>query len=107
MAMAGYHIRLYVAGNTGRSHQAESRLRETLSRHVPGDHRLEVIDVLAQPGKAEADHILATPTVVRQHPPPKRRVIGELADHDKVLIGLGLDRSDPARDEDGSGGEGS
>ena len=105
--MAGYHIKLYVAGNTGRSRQAESQLRETLSRHVAGEHRLEVIDVLAQPGKAEADHILATPAVVRQHPPPKRRVIGELADHEKVLIGLDLDRSNPARDEADYGGQGS
>ena len=98
--MAGYHIKLYVAGKTRRSRQAEDELWRMLTEEIAGEHELEVIDVLDEPEKAEADHILATPTVIRQLPPPVRRIIGELSDHQKVLISLDLDPDGPADMED-------
>ena len=104
-AMNGYYIKLYVAGQTRRSRQAEDELRRILSEEVPGEHRLEVIDVFERPEMAEADHILATPTVIRQLPPPVRRVIGELSDHQKVLVSLDLEPNDPPEEEESRRGK--
>jgi circadian clock protein KaiB len=85
-----YSFRLYVAGQTERSQAAEANLRALCESRLPGGHELEVIDVTEQPGLAEEQRILATPTVVRLAPLPQRRVIGDLSDHQRTAYALGL-----------------
>lgn len=77
---------LFVAGEGMRAQRA----REDIKRVVDGDSHVEVVDVLADPGMAEAHGVLATPTLVRLHPQPERRVIGDLADRATVRRVLGL-----------------
>ena len=100
--MATYLFRIYVAGATRRAHAAVANLRTLCETSVDDDYELEVIDVLAQPGRAEAERILATPTVIRLVPLPRRRVIGDLADH--RLAALALDLPGPEGAEDNKGG---
>ena len=85
-----YSFRLYVAGQTERSQAAESNLRALCESRLPGGYELEVIDATEQPGMAEEQRILATPTVVRLAPLPQRRVIGDLSDHQRAAYALGL-----------------
>lgn len=87
---AAYLFRLYVAGQTERSQVAEANLRQMCDLRVPGLYEVEVVDADGQPGLAEQDRILATPTVVRIAPPPQRRVIGDLSDHLRAASALGL-----------------
>jgi circadian clock protein KaiB len=98
-----YSFRLYVAGQTERSQAAEANLRALCESRLPGGYELEVIDATDQPGLAEEQRILATPTVVRLAPPPQRRVIGDLSDHQRAAYALGLPRAagtGPGRDEE-------
>ncbi|MGH3309644.1 MAG: circadian clock KaiB family protein [Streptomyces sp.] len=88
--MAGYAFRLYVAGQSERSSAAEANLRALAGARLPGGYELEVVDVVAQPGLAEEQRILATPTVVRLMPLPQLRVIGDLSDPPRVANALGL-----------------
>jgi circadian clock protein KaiB len=81
---------LYVAGQTERSLAAEANLRMLCESLLPGDYDLEVIDAVEQPGLAEEQRILATPTVLRLAPAPQRRVIGDLSDHRRTARALGL-----------------
>ena len=85
-----YILKLYVAGNTPNSMRALNTLREILEGEFKGVYALKVIDVLKSPQLAEEDKILATPTLSKILPPPVRRIIGDLSDREKVLIGLGL-----------------
>ena len=85
-----YILKLYVAGNTPNSMRALNTLREILESEFKGVYALKVIDVLKSPQLAEEDKILATPTLSKILPPPVRRIIGDLSDRDKVLIGLDL-----------------
>ena len=85
-----YILKLYVAGNTPNSMRALNTLREILENEFKGVYALKVIDVLKQPQLAEEDKILATPTLAKILPPPVRRIIGDLSDREKVLIGLDL-----------------
>ena len=85
-----YILKLYVAGNTPNSMRALKTLREILENEFRGVYALKVIDVLKSPQLAEEDKILATPTLSKILPPPVRRIIGDLSDRDKVLIGLDL-----------------
>ena len=85
-----YILKLYVAGNTPNSMRALKTLREILETDFRGVYALKVIDVLKSPQLAEEDKILATPTLSKILPPPVRRIIGDLSDRDKVLIGLDL-----------------
>ena len=85
-----YSFRLYVAGQTARSQAAEANLRALCESRLPGGYELEVVDATEQPGLAEQERILATPTVVRLAPLPKRRVIGDLSDHQRAAYALGL-----------------
>jgi circadian clock protein KaiB len=79
-----------VAGSTPRATTAIENLRRICEKDLSGRYELEVIDVLEHPELAEKDRILATPTLIKQLPPPLRRVIGDLSDADKVLLGLEL-----------------
>lgn len=83
-------LRLYVAGQTAKSIAALANLRRYCEQHVPGRYQLEVIDLLQHPQLAEGDQILAIPTVVRKVPEPIRKVIGDLSNEERVLVGLDL-----------------
>jgi len=85
-----WELRLYVAGQTAKSVAALANLRRYCEQHVPGRYQLEVIDLLQHPQLAEGDQILAIPTVVRKVPEPIRKVIGDLSNEERVLVGLDL-----------------
>lgn len=83
-------LRLYVAGQTARSIAAISNLRRLCDEHMSGRFRIEVIDLLEQPQLAKGDQILAVPTLVRKLPPPMKKIIGDLSNTARVLVGLDL-----------------
>ncbi|MEM8641805.1 MAG: circadian clock protein KaiB [Cyanobacteria bacterium P01_G01_bin.54] len=85
-----YVLKLYVAGNTPSSARALKTLKNILEEDFKGVYALKVIDVLKNPQLAEEDKILATPTLSKVLPPPVRKIIGDLSDREKVLIGLDL-----------------
>ncbi|MEL6468427.1 MAG: circadian clock protein KaiB [Cyanobacteria bacterium J06623_4] len=85
-----YILKLYVAGNTPSSTRALNTLNTILEEEFQGVYALKVIDVLKNPQLAEEDKILATPTLAKILPPPVRKIIGDLSDREKVLIGLDL-----------------
>ena len=87
---AEYELRLYVAGNTTKSVAALNNLKKYCEEHLKGRYRLEVIDLLVQPQLAEGDQILAIPTLVRKVPVPIRKIIGDLSNEAKVLVGLDI-----------------
>ncbi|WP_220182750.1 circadian clock KaiB family protein [Sphaerisporangium album] len=93
--MTVYSFRLYVAGKTERSQTAEVNLRFLCDSRLPGGYEVEIVDASERPDLAEDGRILATPTVVRLAPLPQRRVIGDLSDHGRAAVALGL----PAADE--------
>jgi circadian clock protein KaiB len=98
-----YVLKLYVAGNTPSSMRALRTLNTILEKDFQGVYALKVIDVLKNPQLAEEDKILATPTLSRVLPPPVRKIIGDLSDREKVLIGLDLlyeELTDANDDED-------
>ena len=85
-----YRLRLYVTGATPRSTRAIANARRILDTYLPGRYELEVIDLLQQPDAADALLVIAAPTLVKTLPLPLKRLIGDLSDQDKVLLGLGL-----------------
>lgn len=85
-----YVLRLYVAGATTRSQQAILRTRELCENELEGNYELEVIDIYQQPLLARNGQILATPTLVKEFPPPVRRLIGNLANSAGFFVGLNL-----------------
>lgn len=85
-----YVLKLYVAGNTPNSARALKTLKSILEQDFQGVYALKVIDVLKNPQLAEEDKILATPTLSKVLPLPVRKIIGDLSDREKVLIGLDL-----------------
>ena len=89
-AYIAYILKLYVAGNTSNSVRALKTLKNILEEDFQGVYALKVIDVLKNPQLAEEDKILATPTLSKVLPPPVRKIIGDLSDREKVLIGLDL-----------------
>jgi circadian clock protein KaiB len=88
--MSTYVIKLYVTGQTPRSGRAIDNLRRLCEEELQGQYDLVVIDVLERPQLAEDEKILATPTVVKELPLPIRRIIGDLSDSERVLLGLDL-----------------
>jgi circadian clock protein KaiB len=85
-----YNLRLYVAGQTPKSITALANLKTICEEHLAGRYRIEVIDLLQQPQLAAGDQILAVPTLVRRLPEPLKRIIGNLSDRERVLVGLDL-----------------
>jgi len=85
-----YQLRLYVAGQSPRSITAVSNLKQICDVHLGGRYAIEVIDLIEQPDLAKADEILAIPTLVRRLPPPLRKIIGDLSNVDRVLVGLDI-----------------
>jgi circadian clock protein KaiB len=85
-----YELKLYVAGQTPRSVQAFSNLKRICDEHLAGRYRLQIIDLLKNPQLASGDQILAIPTLVRKLPEPARKIIGDLSNQERVLVGLDL-----------------
>lgn len=89
-------LRLYVAGQSPKSLQALANLRHLCEEHLPGRHEIEIIDLVRNPSLARSDDILAIPTLVRRLPPPLRKIIGDLSNTERVLVGLRI-RPEPPR----------
>ncbi len=87
---AEWELRLYVAGQTPRSLAALQNLRRLCEEHLKGRYVIEVVDLLVNPQLAREDEILALPTLVRKLPEPLRKIIGDLSNTEKVLVGLQL-----------------
>jgi circadian clock protein KaiB len=85
-----WNLRLYVAGQTPRAIQAFTNLTRICEEHLAGKYRIEVIDLLKTPQLAQGDQIVALPTLVRKLPEPVRKIIGDLSNTEKVLVGLDL-----------------
>ncbi len=85
-----YNLRLYVAGQTEKSMEAFQNLEKIAEEHLKGRYTIEVIDLLKNPQLAEGDQILAIPTLVRKLPPPIRKIIGNLSNTERVLVGLDI-----------------
>jgi circadian clock protein KaiB len=85
-----WELRLYVAGNTPKSLAALANLRRICETHLQGQYRIEVIDLQAHPELARADQIVALPTLVRKLPPPVKRIIGDLSNEQRTLVGMEL-----------------
>lgn len=83
-----WQLRLYVAGQTPKCLTALANLKRICDEHMPGQYQLEIIDLLENPRLAREDNILAIPTLVRKLPTPLRKIIGDLSDQDRVLLGL-------------------
>jgi circadian clock protein KaiB len=85
---AEWQLRLYVAGATAKSVTALANLKRLCETHLAGRYEIEVIDLLVNPKLAAGDQILAVPTLVRKFPEPIRKIIGDLSDEERVLVGL-------------------
>jgi circadian clock protein KaiB len=85
-----WQLRLYVAGQTPKSLAAFVNLKKICEEHLAGQYKIEVVDLLENPKLAAGDQILAIPTLVRKLPPPMRKIIGDLSNKERVLIGLDL-----------------
>lgn len=101
--MNTYRLRLYITGRTPRAERALANLRRICSEELAGQYELEIIDVLERPQLAENEKILATPTLIRELPPPLRRVIGDLSDTERVLLGLDVRAAVEAATRSGEG----
>ncbi len=89
-ASESWDLRLYVAGATPRAIAALENLQRICEEHLAGKYRIEVIDLLQNPQLARGDQILAVPTLVRKLPVPVRKIIGDLSNEERVLVGLDL-----------------
>ena len=85
-----WNLRLYVAGQTQKSVTAFANLKNICEEHLAGKYRIEVIDLLKNPQLAKGDQIIAIPTLVRKLPEPLKRIIGDLANTERVLVGLDI-----------------
>jgi circadian clock protein KaiB len=85
-----YRLRLYVAGQTPKSILALSNLKQICEEHLQGRYEIEIVDLLENPQLAAGDQILALPTLVRRLPEPIKRIIGDLSNTERVLVGLDL-----------------
>lgn len=90
MAGETYELRLYVAGQTPKALRAFANLRKICEEHLAGRYRIEVIDLLENPQLGRGDQILALPTLVRKLPVPMKKIIGDLSNTERVLVGLDL-----------------
>lgn len=89
-----YDLRLYVAGQTPKSLAAFANLKQLCDVHLAGKYRIEVVDLMKKPQRARDDEIIAIPTLVRRLPQPIRKIIGDLSDTQRTLLGLDLFQSE-------------
>jgi circadian clock protein KaiB len=87
---AEWQLLLYIAGQTPKSIKALNNIKKYAEEHLKGKYSIEIIDLLVNPKLAEDDQILALPTLVRRLPEPMRKIIGDLSDEEKVLVGLNI-----------------
>ena len=87
-----YVLRLYVAGQTPKSVLAIANIKRICEENLQGQYELEVIDLYQQPQLAQGEQIIALPTLIKKLPPPLRRIIGDMSDTERVLVGLDLRR---------------
>jgi circadian clock protein KaiB len=85
-----WELKLYVAGKTLKSETALTNLKKYCEEHLEGKYKIEVVDLLKKPQLAEGDQIFAIPTLVRKVPEPIRKIIGDLSNEEKVLVGLNI-----------------
>ncbi len=85
-----WELRLYIAGKTPRAVQAFANLQRICEEHLAGQYRIEIIDLLETPALAAGDQIVAVPTLVRKLPEPVRKIIGDLSNTERVLVGLDI-----------------
>ncbi len=85
-----WNLRLYIVGETSRSLAALQNLEEICHRHLAGKYKITIIDLMKNPHLAAGDQILAVPTLVRRLPPPLKKIIGDLTNTERVLVGLDL-----------------
>ena len=90
-----YLLKLFVTGSSPRAAVAVENLRRICDEQLDGRYRIQVIDVQKEPQLAEEERVLATPTLIKKLPPPLRRIIGDLSDREKVLLGLEVRRDAP------------
>jgi circadian clock protein KaiB len=90
-----WHLRLYVAGQTPKSIAALANLKRLCEEHLAGRYRIEIVDLQKQPQLARRDEIVVIPTLVRQLPPPIRKIIGDLSNQQKVLVALDVLPGEP------------
>src|SRR6476660_7108143 len=93
-----YVLRLYVTGSTPRSSRAIQSIRTLCEEHLAGRYDLEVIDIHQQPVLARGEQIIAAPTLIKHLPAPLRKVVGDLSDSDRVLMGLDLQPVAPPKE---------
>ncbi len=91
-----WELRLYVTGHSPKSIRALANLRRACGHWLPGRYHIEVVDLLENPRLAADDQIVAVPTLVRKHPPPVRKIVGDLSDTERLLVDMQL-RPGPAR----------
>jgi len=103
MAGQKFVLKLYVSGATARSSRAIQNIRAFCEEHLMGRYELEVIDIYQHPEILEKDQVVAVPTLVKKLPPPLRKLIGDMSDEEKILVGLNLK---PRSDDRKSGGNG-
>ena len=89
-----WNLRLYVAGQTPKSIRAFANLKELCEEHLKGRYQIEVIDLMENPKLARGDQIIAVPTLVRKLPEPVRKIIGDLSNSQRALVGLDLQKVD-------------
>jgi circadian clock protein KaiB len=92
-----YVLRLYVTGMTARSGRAIKNLQAICDEYLPGRYDLEIVDIYQQPVLTKGEQIIAAPTLIKKLPLPMRRIIGDMSNKDRVLLGLDLVRADDQR----------
>lgn len=85
-----FSLRLYVAGQTPKSLTAFANLKRLCEEHLPGQYRIEVVDLVKNPHLAQADQIIALPTLVRRLPEPIKRLVGDLSNSERVILGMDI-----------------
>ena len=93
-----WDLRLYVAGQTAKSLAAFGNLKRVCEEHLAGKYKIEVVDLLVNPQLARGDQIIAIPTLVRKLPEPIRKIIGDLSNTERVLVGLQLRPNKPSKE---------
>ncbi len=91
-----WKLKLYVAGTTPKSLEAFSNLKNICEEYLKGQYSIEIVDLLENPRLAKGDQIVAIPTLVRKLPPPLKRIIGDLSNKERVLVGLNIVRKEPS-----------
>lgn len=95
--MTKFKLRLFITGRTAQSQRALENLKQICEAELKGAYEVDVVDVLEHPALAEDEKILATPTLVKRLPEPVRKIIGDLSDRERVLVGLDLERIENRR----------